>query len=106
MKNAIRRNITLCSSETKKVFFRPTLKEVEKLDVEIPEMQRFVEFWEGIWEKKEPTPNMRRMEEMKAELGETANLVSEFAITDENIKKEIAKQKNWKKQGIDGIQNF
>ena len=49
---------------------------------------------------------MRRMEEMKAELGETANLVSEFAITDENIKKEIAKQKNWKKQGTDGIQNF
>ena len=79
---------------------------MEKRNVEIPEMQRFVEFWGGIWKKKEPTRNMRRMEEMKAELGETANLVSEFAITDENIEKEIAKQKNWKKQGIDGIQNF
>ena len=46
------------------------------------------------------------MEEVKDELGETANLVSEFAITDENIKKESAKRKIWRALGIDGIQNF
>ena len=43
---------------------------------------------------------------VKAELGERANLASEFAITDENIKKEIAKQKNWTAPRMDGIQNF
>ena len=46
------------------------------------------------------------MEEVKAELGEPANLVSEFAITDENMKKKIAKRENWAAPGIDGIQNF
>ena len=46
------------------------------------------------------------MKEVKAELGERANLVSEFAITDENMKKKVAKRKNWAASGIDGIQNF
>ena len=46
------------------------------------------------------------MEEVKAELGEKRNLVSEFSITDENMKKEIAKGKNWTTPGIDGIKNF
>ena len=43
---------------------------------------------------------------VKAELGERANLASEFAITDENMNKEIAKQKNWTAPRMDGIQNF
>ena len=43
---------------------------------------------------------------VKAELGERANLASEFAITDQNMKKEIAKQKNWTAPRMDGIQNF
>ena len=46
------------------------------------------------------------MEEVKAELGERINIVSEFAITDENMKKEVAEQKNWRATGIDSIQNF
>ena len=77
-----------------------------KCEGEMPEMQRFVEFWGGIWEQNEPTLNMPWMEEVKAELGEPANLVSEFAITDENMKKKIAKRENWAATGIDGIQNF
>ena len=77
-----------------------------KCEGEMPEMQRFVEFGGGIWEQNEPTLNMPWMEEVKAELGEPANLVSEFAITDENMKKKIAKRENWAAPGIDGIQNF
>ena len=46
------------------------------------------------------------MEEVKAEMGERANLVSELAITYENMKKGIAKRKNCTAPGIDGIQNF
>ena len=48
------------------------------------------------------------MEEVKAELSERATLMSQcqFAITGENMKKEIAKQKNWTAPGIDGIQDF
>ena len=73
-----------------KGFFR-TLEAVEKREGEMPEMQRFAEFWGDIWEQNEPTPNMPWMEEVKAELGERANRVSEFAITDKNMKKKVAK---------------
>ena len=44
------------------------------------------------------------MGEVKAELEERANLVSEFAIADKSMKKEVAKRKNWTAPGIDGIQ--
>ena len=46
------------------------------------------------------------IEEVKAELDERANLVSEFAITYQNKIKEVAKRKNWAASGIDDIQNF
>ena len=69
-----------------KGFFQ-TPEAVEKWEGEMSDMQRFVEFWGGIWEQNKPTPNMPWMEEVKAELGERANLASEFAMTDENMKK-------------------
>ena len=65
---------------------------MEKREGDMPKMQRFVEIWGGMWEQIEPMPNMLWMEEVKAKLGERANLVSEFAITNENMKKEIAKR--------------
>ena len=46
------------------------------------------------------------MEQVKAELSKTAKFVSEIAITDENMKREFAKRKNWTAPAIDGIQNF
>ena len=54
-------------------------------------MQRFVESSGDIWEQNEPTPNMPWIEEVKTELDKRANFVSVFVITDENMKKEIAK---------------
>ena len=79
---------------------------MEKGEGKIPKMLRFFEFWAGIWEQNEPTPNMLWIEEVKAKLGERANLVSNFSITDKNMKKEIAKRKTWTAPEIDGIQNF
>ena len=64
MKNAIKRSITSRSSQTKKAFLG-LWKQWKIAKV----MQIFVEFWGGIWEQNEPTPNMSSMEEMKAELG-------------------------------------
>ena len=77
---------------------------MEKREGEMPKMQRFVDFWGGIWEQNKPTPTMSWMQEVKAELGKRANLVSEFAIADKSMKKEVAKRKNWTVPGIDGIQ--
>ena len=64
---------------------------MEKCKGEMPEMQRFVESSGDIWEQNEPTPNMPWIEEVKTELDKRANFVSVFVITDENMKKEIAK---------------
>ena len=71
-RNQKKHNIMFLRDE--KGFFR-TLEAVEKREGEMPEMQRFVEFWGGFWEQNEPTPNISWMEEVKAELGERANLV-------------------------------
>ena len=46
-----------------KGFFR-TLEEDGTQDGEMPEMDKFVDFWGGIWERKERTPYMPWMEEM------------------------------------------
>ena len=86
--------------------FSHTLEKVEKHEGEMPEMEKFVEFWGGIWEQNEPTPNMPWMEEVKAELSEKANIVSQFEITEEKLRKESSKRKNWTAPGIDGIQNY
>ena len=83
-----------------------TLEKVEKHEGEMPEMEKFVEFWGGIWEQNELTPNMSWMEEVKAELNKKANIVSEFGITEEKLRKETSKRKNWTAPGVDGIQNF
>ena len=88
-----------------KSFFR-TLEKVEKHEGEMPEMEKFVEFWGGIWEQNEPTLNVPWMEEVKAELSEKANIVSQFEITEEKLRKETSKRKKWTAPGIDGIQNY
>ena len=46
------------------------------------------------------------MEEVKAELSEKANIVSQFEITEEKLRKETSKRKNWTAPEIDGIQNY
>ena len=63
--NQKKHNITF--QRDQKGFFR-TLEAVENGNGGMPEMQIFVEFWGGIWEQNEPTPNMPSMEEVKAEL--------------------------------------
>ena len=100
-----RKKDNIMFQKDQKSFFR-TLEKVEKHEGEMPEMEKFVEFWGSIWEQNEPTPNMPWMEEVKAELSEKANIVSQFEITEEKLRKETSKRKNWTAPGIDGIQNY
>ena len=100
-----RKKDNIMFQQDQKSFYR-TLEKVEKHEGEMPEMEKFVEFWGGIWEQNEPTPNMAWMEEVKAELNEKANIVSEFGITEEKLRKETSKRKNWTAPGVDGIKNF
>ena len=88
-----------------KGFFRTLESDITR-EGEMPDMDKLVEFWGGIWEQNEKTPNMPWMEKVKKELHEKVGVVSEFTITDESLKKEVAKRKNWTAPVIDGIQNF
>ena len=74
-----------------KGFFR-TLEEEEANEEEMTEMEKFVEFWGGIWEREENTPNMPWMEEIMRQLNEKVSQVNEFNITFEKVKKEVAKR--------------
>ena len=100
-----RKKDNIMFQKDQKNFFR-TLEKIEKHEGEMPTMEKFVEFWEGIWEQDEATPNMPWMEKVKAELNEKARIVTQFEITEERLKREIRKRKNWTAPGIDGIQNY
>ena len=82
------------------------LKVEEAHEGEMPEMEKFIEFWGGIWEREERTANMPWMEEIRRQLNEKVNQVNEFNITFEKVKKEVAKKKRWTALGTDGIQNY
>ena len=58
-------------------FFR-TLEENVVHEGEMPEMEKFVEFWGGIWEREEITPNMPWMEVVRRQLREKVNQVNEL----------------------------
>ena len=99
-----RKKDNIMFQKDQKSFFR-MLEKVEKHEGEMPEMEKFVEFWGGIWEQNEPTPNMPWMEEVKAELSEKPTLSVSLKSLKRNSGKKHQK-KNWTAPGIDGIQNY
>ena len=58
---------------------------------EMPEMEKFVELWGGIWEREEITPNMPWMEVVRRQLREMVNQVNKFNITLEKVEGELRK---------------
>ena len=93
------------SQRDQKGIFR-TLEEDGTREGEMPEMDKFVDFWGGIWEIKEQTPYMPWMEEIGRQLHQKVNSVNHFTVTFDKVKKEVAKRKGWTAPGIDGIQNY
>ena len=63
-----------CIMGEQKRFFR-TLKEEEVHKGEMLEMEKFVEFQRGIWEREVRTLNMPQMEEIRRQLNEKVNQV-------------------------------
>ena len=55
----------------------------------MPQIEKFVKFSGGIWEKNEITPSMPWMEEVKRLLGEKVTVTNEFDIDTEKLTKEI-----------------
>ena len=56
--------------------------------------------------KRENTPHMPWMEDVKMQLNAKVTSVNDFNISLETVRKEVVKRKGWRAPGIDGIQNF
>ena len=100
-----RKQVNVMFHRDQREFFR-TLEGNVVHEGEMPEMEKFVKFWGGIWEREEITPNMPWTEVVRQQLRKKVNQVNEFNNTLEKVKKELGKRKGWTVPGIDGIQNY
>ena len=91
--------------EDQGAFYRQT-QGTEQLRGEIPDMEKFEEFWGGIWEDETKTPNRKWMNTVAKKIREKVKNVQEFTITEKNFYDIVKNRKNWSAPGIDGIQNF
>ena len=64
-------------------------KEDKKYTGKMPEINKFVEFWGGIWECEGKTTIQPWMETIEEEIHSKIQSVKEFQITEENLKKVI-----------------
>ena len=77
-----------------------------KYEGKIREVDKFVNFRGGIWEKDEKTPMVPWMEEATEALKAKVHNVEQFTIEEEVLSSTAKKRKNWTSPGIDGIQNY
>ena len=68
-------------------------------------MEKFVDFWAGIWEDETRTPNRTWMKEISEKIKGKVEEVKEFEIDKKKLYETLKKRKNWPAQGIDGIPN-
>ena len=79
-----------------KRFFK-TLEVDQTRERKMPEIEKFVKFWGGIWKKNKRTPNI---EEVQRLLDEKFTVINEFGINTEKLTNEIQQKK-----GPDGSRN-
>ncbi len=72
----------------------------------VPDIEKFVQSWGGIWEKEETTPEQPWMLKIKQQLEGKLQKVEDFNVSVEMIECILKKNKNWTSPGIDGIQNY
>ena len=77
-----------------------------KYEGKTPEVDKFVNFWGGIWEKDEKVPIVLWIEEAREALKAKMQKVEHFIIKEEVLSSTAKKNKNWASPGIDGIQNY
>ena len=64
----------------------------------VPEIDKFVKFWKGIWEKGDRTPNTIWMEKIREELNKKITSVKQLDIIENGLISEIKKRKSCKHQ--------
>jgi len=72
---------------------------------QVPSMEKFTNFWGGIWEDDEKTIDRPWMEVIGNKIREKVHRVEEFKVSESDIEKIIKKRKNWTAP-VDGIENY
>ena len=73
---------------------------------ELPEIEKFEEYWSSILEKIGHTPTRPWMKKMEEEIRTRVREPLIMELTLDELRKTIKKRKNWSAPGLDGIQNF
>ena len=69
-------------------------------------INKFTDFWAGVWEDDNKTPVTKWMKEIEKRLREKVKTTSEFKVTEKDLRDVVKKRKNWSAPGIDGITNY
>ena len=72
----------------------------------VPDMETFEEFWGGIWEKEEITPEQPWMLRIKLQLKDKWQSVENLEVSVEAMESVLKKRTNWTSPGIDDILNY
>ena len=78
---------------------------LEKQVGRVPSINKFTNFWAGIWEDDSKTPVFKWMKGIEKRLREKVKSTSEFKVTEKDLQDVAKKRKNWSALGIDGITN-
>ena len=79
---------------------------MEKQVGRVPSIDKFTNFWAGIWEDDSKTPFTKRMKGIEKRLMEKVKSISEFKVTEKDLQDVAKERKNWSAPGIDGITNY
>ena len=77
-------------------------KKLEKQVGRVPSIDKFIDFWAGIWEDDSKTPVTKWMKGIEERLREKVKSISEFKVTEKDLQDVAKKRKNWSTPGIDG----
>ena len=109
LKHVKTRDARICNNrmfqEDQSMFYRKTQGQ-KQMKGKVPEIEKFEEFWAGIWEDGTQTPYRKWMKTVAKEIAEKVTDVHVLVIDEKKLCEIVRKRKNWSAPGIDGIQNF
>ena len=79
---------------------------MEKQVGRVPSINKFTDFWAGIWEDDSKRLVTKWMKGIEKRLREKVKSTSEFKVTEKDLQDVAKKRKNWSGLGIDGITNY
>ena len=82
------------------------MKKLEKQVGRVPSIDKFTDFWTGIWEDDSKTPVTKWMKGTEKRLREKVKSISEFKVTEKDLQDVAKKRKNWPTPGIDDITSY